>query len=64
MTQYDDLETLLLKMSEAERIQLGQEIFAQSDDSRLPRIRNKKSTAKPPQKNGKLFIEQAQQACG
>ena len=64
MTQCDDLEALLLKMSEAERIQLGQEIFAESDNSSLPQVRNKKSTLKPPQTNGKLLIEQAQQDCG
>lgn len=62
MTKYEDLETLLLKMSEAERIQLGQEIFAESDNSRLPSVRNKKSIVKPPQTNGKLSVEQAQQA--
>ena len=64
MTQYDDLEALLLNMSEAERIELGQEIFSESDNSRLPPVRNKKSTVKPPQTDGKLLIEQAQQAFG
>jgi len=64
MDEFDDLESWLLTMSDHERLQLGQEIFAKQGDSSPLSFLRKKPTTSLRQPGSTRLMEQAQQACG